>query len=120
MKIELAYRWPDRMFGLLRKGVCENGETLVIAPCNSIHTFGMRQVIDIAFLDRWGCVLKSIEALPPRKFAFCKGAVCVLERRSLGRVPMKTDHAAGARQRTAWFAKGEHVELSNSELGEET
>lgn len=69
------------MVGLLNKDQCTEGEILILLPCKSIHTFGMKERIDVAFLDKHGRVLKAIRALPPRRLSSCDLAVCVLERR---------------------------------------
>jgi len=48
----VAKRLLERMKGLIGKKGLENGESLWIKPCKSVHTFGMRFPIDIIFLDR--------------------------------------------------------------------
>ena len=39
----------------------------MLAPCNDVHTFGMAELIDIAFLDEQGRVLESYRAVGPRR-----------------------------------------------------
>jgi uncharacterized membrane protein (UPF0127 family) len=56
---------------------------LLIPRCSSVHTFGMRFAIDIAFLDGDGAVLREVKAVPPRRVVRCRGASAVLERRAL-------------------------------------
>ena len=56
------------------------GGLLVFAPCRSVHTFGMRQPIDVAFVDGHGRVLKAVRGMPPRRMAGCRGARIVIER----------------------------------------
>jgi len=99
MRIQIASTLFSRMRGLLSERICANGEILMLVPCSSIHTFGMREPIDLAFLDREGTVLKAQRALRSRSFASCKGALCVLERRS--------DPATG------WFRAGEQIKVIN-------
>ncbi len=41
------------------------GAGLVLEPCSSVHTFGMRFPIDIVFVDREGHVIGLVSALPP-------------------------------------------------------
>jgi uncharacterized membrane protein (UPF0127 family) len=41
-----------RMKGLLGRKKLENGESLLLRPCNSIHTIGMSFPIDAIFLDK--------------------------------------------------------------------
>ena len=55
-------------------------EALVLVPCSSIHTFGMRHAIDVAFLDKRGFVLAARKSMPPWQCMSCAGAVAVLER----------------------------------------
>lgn len=73
------------------------GEVLALLPCRSVHSFGMREAIDVAFIDRQGRVLKAVCALPPGRVLFCKRAVGTLERR--------------AEQGKPWFRPGETVGL---------
>lgn len=56
------------------------GGLLVLAPCRSVHTFGMRHPLDIAFIDGGGHVLKALSGMPPRRMAGCRGARIVIER----------------------------------------
>lgn len=52
---------------------------LLIPRCASVHTFGMRFAIDLAFLDEEGRVLSWRRSLLPRRLACCRGAAAVLE-----------------------------------------
>ena len=72
----------QRLCGMLRSRVCSQGETLVLVPCKSIHTFGMREALDIAFVDRGGEVLMACRTVPPSRTLKHKNAALVLERRS--------------------------------------
>jgi uncharacterized membrane protein (UPF0127 family) len=79
--------------------------TLLIPRCSAVHTFGMRFPLDIAFLDRDGQALRTIEAVPPRRFVSCRGAAAVLERRAAvpgtrahRREPAPADPASRARR----------------------
>ena len=82
MKIVLATSMWSRIVGLLKTSRCTNGEVLMLAPCKSIHTFGMRTPLDLAFLNEEARVLKSQRNVPPNKMHSCAKAVAVLERRS--------------------------------------
>ena len=42
----------DRRTGLLKHASFPEGEGLLIAPCECIHTFGMKFPIDVVFLSR--------------------------------------------------------------------
>jgi uncharacterized membrane protein (UPF0127 family) len=37
----------------------------MLTPCRSVHMFGMRYPIDVAFLDRHGVVVATYSGLPP-------------------------------------------------------
>jgi uncharacterized membrane protein (UPF0127 family) len=52
---------------------------LLIPRCRSIHTFGMRFALDIAFLDAEGRVLRLERDVPPCRVVACRGAAAVLE-----------------------------------------
>lgn len=69
----------ERMRGLLWRPALAPGQGLLIAPCNSVHTFGMRYAIDVVFLDREGRVLKVYPALKPLRMAMARGARQVIE-----------------------------------------
>lgn len=52
---------------------------LLIPRCRSVHTFGMRFPIDVAFLDRDGRVLRLARGVPPNRVLWCRAAAAVLE-----------------------------------------
>lgn len=69
----------ERTIGLLGCKGLEQGEGLLIVPCNSIHTFFMRFSLDILFLNQGGTILKLVESLTPWKLIGCWGSAMVLE-----------------------------------------
>ncbi len=69
----------ERMRGLLWRPKLAQGQGLLIAPCNSVHTIGMRYAIDVVFLNREGRVLKVFPAVKPLRFAAARGARQVIE-----------------------------------------
>ena len=77
----VASGFRARLLGLafLPEAALPAAHALVLRPCCSVHTFGMRFPIDVAFADRDGTVLRVIEALQPRSFARCSGASVALE-----------------------------------------
>ena len=93
----VATRFLDRMAGFLVPR--PEGCILLISPCNSIHTFGMRHDLDVAFLDKEGVVIRAENNVGPRKVIRCKGSIAVLERLSKG-----SSHA-----KRCWYEKGERV-----------
>ncbi|MDR3136877.1 MAG: DUF192 domain-containing protein [Coriobacteriales bacterium] len=78
----MATSMMEKLVGLLPKNRCANGEVMMFAPCRSIHSFGMRSKLDIAFLDKKGLVLAAERELPACKLRSQRQAVVVLERRS--------------------------------------
>ena len=63
--VHMANTISTRMIGLLNRKSLEEGESLLIEPCNSIHTFFMRFNIDVVFLDKNFKVVKIIRNMPP-------------------------------------------------------
>ena len=57
------------------------GVGLSLAPCRSIHTFGMRFALDLIWLDGAGRVVRVDEGVPPRRFRTCLAARSVIETR---------------------------------------
>jgi uncharacterized protein len=60
-----------RLGGLLARPRLREGQALVLAPCNSVHTLFMRYAIDVVFIDKQGRVLKLVEHLAPWRAAGC-------------------------------------------------
>lgn len=69
----------ERMRGLLARPPLQADEGLLIAPCPSVHTFGMRYALDLVFLDPTGRVLKLVRGLRPWRMAACAHAHATLE-----------------------------------------
>lgn len=82
MKFLLATSLWMRLSGLLVPSRCNKGETLVLIPCKSIHSFGMQGNLDVAFLDSRGRVLLAERNVAKRQKRSHPQAVAVLERRS--------------------------------------
>lgn len=59
--MRLAVGFGARVRGLL--GAKRSKGIVMLAPCNDVHTFGMAELIDIAFLDEQGRVLESYRPL---------------------------------------------------------
>lgn len=71
----------SRLRGLLGRAALapEAHEGLLLKPCGSVHTIGMRYPIDVVFLDAEGCVLQVRERLEPLRASACRGARQTLE-----------------------------------------
>tara|TARA_B100000927_G_C16418690_1_gene450412 strand:- start:20 stop:355 length:336 start_codon:yes stop_codon:yes gene_type:complete len=63
--VSVADTMIKRMVGLLQKESLLDGESLLIEPCNSIHTFFMRFNIDVIFLDKNFRIIKIFRDMPP-------------------------------------------------------
>lgn len=75
---DVADTFFTRFRGLMGQSPIER--PLWIAPCADIHTFCMKEPIDVVFLSREGKVLRIIEAMPKNKMSGAvKGAYSVLE-----------------------------------------
>ncbi|MBQ9691251.1 MAG: DUF192 domain-containing protein, partial [Eggerthellaceae bacterium] len=69
----------SRTIGLL--GASPNiSKSVLIMSCKSIHTYGMKASLDVAFIGRNGVVLSSIRNVGPGMKISHRGACCVLER----------------------------------------
>ncbi|MFT5426169.1 MAG: uncharacterized membrane protein (UPF0127 family) [Gammaproteobacteria bacterium] len=77
-KVAKTSNFIDRMRGLLFSSPLKENEGLLIAPCSSVHTFGMRYAIDLVFLDKQLTVVKTVKSLKPWRMA-ASNAYMVLE-----------------------------------------
>ena len=78
-RADIADTSAKRRKGLLKHKSLERGEGLWIAPCEGVHTFGMKFPIDVLFLSRKKQVLKTRPAMVKRRIAFSLRAYSVLE-----------------------------------------
>jgi uncharacterized membrane protein (UPF0127 family) len=78
-RADIADTGAKRRTGLLKHSRLEPGEGLWIAPCEGVHTFGMKFPIDVIFLSRKKQVLKTRPAMVKRRIAFSLRAYSVLE-----------------------------------------
>lgn len=70
----------ERMRGLLGRDGLPEGEVYLFPRCASVHTFGMRFAIDIAFLDRAGRVTRLRENVRPGRIVLGgRGATATVE-----------------------------------------
>lgn len=65
--LTLARGILKRMKGLLGRVELPAGEALLIKPCNSVHTIGMRFPIDVIFLDKKNMVVAVKKNLLPNR-----------------------------------------------------
>jgi len=78
-RIKVAATFWARLKGLLGCTGLRPGAGLLLFPCSSIHTCGMKMNIDVVFLDRRFRVVKVVENLKPGLTVKQKGAHYVLE-----------------------------------------
>ncbi len=82
-EIGLADSWWTRFRGLLGHPPLEAEQGLLLLDCDSVHTVGMGQDIDVAFLDADGTVVRSLPSLRPWRIGVGgAGAVHTLELRA--------------------------------------
>jgi uncharacterized membrane protein (UPF0127 family) len=55
------------------------GFVLLLAPCRSVHTCGMRWPLDLVWLGPGGAVVRVDRDVPPWRARSCRGARAVLE-----------------------------------------
>ena len=78
-EVPVAEGFGARLLGLALLRRERAGPGLLIPRCSSVHTFGMRFALDLAFLGEGGEVLARRMAVPPSRFIRCRGARAVLE-----------------------------------------
>ncbi|MBN8660613.1 MAG: DUF192 domain-containing protein [Candidatus Obscuribacter phosphatis] len=78
-RVRTARSFFSRLRGLLGTDQLPSGEGLLIAPCSSIHMFGMRYAIDVIFFDKDLAVIGLVAAIPPGKTSkiYSKALGCV-------------------------------------------
>ncbi len=77
--VEVAGESRSRRRGLLAKSDLDEAAGLWIAPCEAIHTFGMKMPIDVVFLDHNHRARKLVRNLSPARIALCLAGSSVLE-----------------------------------------
>jgi uncharacterized membrane protein (UPF0127 family) len=77
--VEIARDSTSRRRGLLGRDSIATDQGLVIAPCQGVHTFGMRFAIDIVAVDRQGRVVKLRTRVAPRRVILAWSAFAIVE-----------------------------------------
>ncbi|MDX1589781.1 MAG: DUF192 domain-containing protein [Oleiphilaceae bacterium] len=75
----VASTWYRRFRGLLGKRPLEEHEGLLLLPCRSIHTFGMRYAIDVVFLGAQSRILAIERHIRRGRVLRCRRAYATLE-----------------------------------------
>lgn len=79
-------RFVQRLQGLHAPEHLDTGHSLILEPCQCIHTFGMQRSLDLAFLARDGRIVK-VETVAPNRVCGARGAYRALE------MPIGTIHS---------------------------
>jgi uncharacterized protein len=82
LTVRVAGHFLSRALGLLVGRPLGAAEGLLIAPCASIHTIGMRYPIDVVFLDSAAHVVRVCADVQAGRLRFARGAHGVLELRA--------------------------------------
>ena len=77
-KVHVCATFGTRLIGML--GSRRQDGLWMIIPCQCIHTFGMRDPIDIAFTDSGGIVVLAERNVAPNNVRIARKASFVLER----------------------------------------
>jgi uncharacterized protein len=78
-RADIADTSAKRRTGLLKHSSLERGEGLWIAPCEAVHTFGMKFAIDVLFLDKKKKILKIRHDMKRARMSASLRAYSVLE-----------------------------------------
>jgi len=78
-RADIADTSAKRRTGLLKHTSLEPGEGLWIAPCEGVHTFGMKFPIDVVFLNKKKKILKVRPNMVRGRMALSLLAHSVLE-----------------------------------------
>lgn len=93
---KVACTFWQRFRGLLGRSDYSCGEALLIKPCSSVHTVGMKFAIDVLFVSAKNEIVHIIEAMPAYRFSpWVRDAAYVVELPA-GRVAccgIKTGHS---------------------------
>ena len=82
----LARTFTDRLLGVWRAP----GDSVVVLPASSVHSFGRRQDLEVAGLDR-GMRVTSVKTLQPNRIVVMPRARMVIEMPAGGPLPAVGD-----------------------------
>jgi len=80
--LEVAGDSASRRKGLLGRDRLDAGCAVAIAPCQGVHTFGMRFALDVVAVTRDGLVIKIRSGVPPRRVVLALRAFAIIELQS--------------------------------------
>lgn len=79
LKVFVADTFCLRSRGLLFRSKLEVDQSMLIMPCNAVHSFFMRYSLDLVYLDKENRIVKIVENLKPWRFSVCFKAYSVME-----------------------------------------
>jgi uncharacterized membrane protein (UPF0127 family) len=77
--IHEAHTLASRLLGLALMRSMPPAHALLIPDCRSVHTFGMRFRIDVAFLDEAGRAIRIERSVGAGRVLVCRRAFAVIE-----------------------------------------
>ncbi len=77
--LRVAVTRRERRRGLAGLAEPPADTALLLRPCRSVHTFGMRFALDLLWLDAGGRVVRQDRGVPPRRVRTCRAARAVVE-----------------------------------------
>lgn len=101
LPVRMLETFRDKALGLLRSG--KHSPAAALMRCSSVHTFGMKYPLDLAFIDRDGHVLRICQNVKPGDIRSKFGSWAVLERPA---------------SRRTWLRQGQRVWLMQEEKRE--
>ncbi len=96
----LPFCFATRYFDRLRGLFAYSGQEVLLAimPCKSIHTCGLKEAINVAFIDKKGCVIASYKNVSPWSFLYEIKAYGVIE--------------CWSGKSNVWYDKGDRVVMN--------
>lgn len=82
IRVARACSFLARLRGLIGRAAPAVGQGLWIEPCSAVHTFGVPDRLDLAFVSARMVVQRIDAAVPPRRICIGHGACKVLEMRA--------------------------------------
>ena len=64
-EVKIASSFWDRFVGLMGKKPVSDSDVILFPHCNAVHTFFMRESIDVVFVSANGSVAKIFNSLKP-------------------------------------------------------
>src|SRR3954452_21441110 len=80
--VHRATTFASRLLGLALLAGIPEGHALFIPDTRSVHTFGMRFAIDVAFIDADGRAMRVERSVPRRRVLIERRAFAVVESRA--------------------------------------